>query len=87
MKRQNSGLNMPGGQGAKLNINPDDLVDILCEKCGCQTFQQVYLFKSLSAVLSPNGNDSLIPLQIFECKKCGHVNKDFIPNQDGKKIM
>ena len=71
----------------QLNINPNDLEDVICDACGNQTFSQAYLFKKLSAVLSPNGKDSLIPLQIFECKKCGHVNKDFIPNQDGKKIM
>ena len=84
MKRQNSGLNMPGGQGAQLNINPDDLVDILCEKCGCQTFQQVYLFKSLSAVLSPSGKKTIVPMQVFKCDDCGHINKDFLPKNPKK---
>ena len=75
---------MPGGQGAQLNINPDDLVDILCEKCGCQTFQQVYLFKSLSAVLSPSGKKTIVPMQVFKCDDCGHINKDFLPKNPKK---
>ena len=38
-------------QQAKVNINPDDLADVVCEKCEGQTFVQVFLFKSLSAVM------------------------------------
>ena len=47
-----------------LNINPEDLEDVHCDKCGCQTFEPVMLFKKLSAVLSPTGQTSLIPLQL-----------------------
>jgi len=70
-----------------LKINPNDLTDVCCEKCGNQTFTQAFLFKKISAVMSPNGKASMIPLQIFKCDECGHINKDFIPNQDGKKMM
>ena len=51
-------------QNPKVNINPDDLVDVVCEKCGNQTFSMAFLFKKISAVLSPNGKESMIPLQI-----------------------
>ena len=71
----------------QININPEDLVDVTCDKCGNQTFVQAFLFKKLSAVLSPNGKDSMIPLQVFKCDECGHINSDFIPNQDGKKVI
>ena len=36
------------------------------------------LFK-ISAVLSPTGKESMIPLQIYKCDKCGHINKEFLP--------
>ena len=31
-----------------ININPSDLVDVLCEKCECQTFTQVFLLKIIA---------------------------------------
>ena len=79
-----SGLNMnhPTQQAAKnanVQINPDDLEDIVCEKCGCQTFSQVFLFKKLSAVLAPTGRDTMVPLQTYKCTDCGHINKEFLP--------
>ena len=74
-------------QQQQLNINPDDLTDVLCNKCSNQTFTQVFLFKKLSAVLSPNGKDSMIPLQVFKCDECGNINEEFVPNKDGKKVI
>ena len=74
-------------QQQQVNINPDDLTDVLCKKCGNQTFTQVFLFKKLSAVLSPNGKDSMIPLQVFKCDECSHINEEFVPNKDGKKVL
>ena len=69
-------INMNAG---KVNINPSDLTDILCEKCESQTFEPVYLFKKLSAVLSPTGNANIIPVQLYKCTECGHINEEFIP--------
>tara|TARA_Y100000361_G_C11082188_1_gene301636 strand:- start:386 stop:598 length:213 start_codon:yes stop_codon:yes gene_type:complete len=66
-------------QNTQVNINPDDLVDVVCEKCGNQTFSMAFLFKKISAVLSPNGKESMIPLQIYKCDECGHINKEFLP--------
>ena len=71
----------------KININASDLEDVVCEKCGCQVFIPAFLFKKISAVLSPSGKESLFPLNVFKCNDCGHINKDFIPNQDGKKVI
>jgi uncharacterized Zn finger protein len=57
---------------------------VLCDKCGCQTFQPVFLFKKLSAVLSPNGKDTFVPMQTYKCTDCGHINKEFLAkNQNG----
>jgi hypothetical protein len=74
-------LNPNQGQQAQqqLNINPNDLEDMLCEKCECQTFAPAFLFKKLSAVMSPSGKDTLIPLQIYKCTDCGHINEGFLP--------
>jgi uncharacterized Zn finger protein len=71
-------------QNMNINVNLDQCDDIVCESCGNLTFRQVVMFKKLSAVLSPSGKASLIPLQVFECSECGHVNDEFIPKPTDK---
>ena len=71
-----------------ININPDDLEDVCCDKCGSQFFQPTFLFKHLSAVLSPTGQSTMIPLQVYRCQDCGHVNDIFLPKkQDGSSAI
>tara|TARA_R100000234_G_C4952152_1_gene157829 strand:+ start:316 stop:555 length:240 start_codon:yes stop_codon:yes gene_type:complete len=73
MERENPGLNV--------NIDPKDLEDVVCDKCGSQCFEQTFLFKRLSAVLSPTGQETMIPLQIYRCADCGNINDIFLPKQ------
>ena len=80
-KEINMNPGAPGQQKANINLNPEDLEDIFCEKCGNQTFRQVFLFKKLSAVLSPTGKDTMVPLQTYECTACGHMNQEFLPKK------
>ena len=50
---------------------------IKCEKCENPTFKQSLLLRKLSALVSPNGQETLVPVQVFACEKCGHVNAEF----------
>jgi len=31
----------------------------------------------MSALVSPSGQETIIPMAVFACEKCGHVNKEF----------
>ena len=75
------GMNPNQGQNQKtqVKLNPEDLEDVLCEKCDCQIFVPAFMFKKLSAVLSPTGKDTMVPLQTYKCNDCGHMNKEFLP--------
>ena len=85
MKRENPGLQM---NTSKVQIYPNDLEDVVCDKCGAQCFEPTFLFKRLSAVLWPTGNENIIPLQIYRCADCGHINDMFLPkNQDGSSAV
>ena len=53
-----------------------------CEQCGNNTFVQVYQMRRLSALLSPTGQETKIPIQMFACHKCGHINKSFLPKEE-----
>ena len=46
-------------------------------------FQQAYKMRKLSALLSPTGQETKIPIQVFACLKCNHVNESFIPKEEG----
>ena len=50
---------------------------IKCDKCENQTFKQSLLLRKLSALVSPNGQETLVPVQVFACEKCGNVNAEF----------
>lgn len=74
----NSGGGMPQGGGApQLSIDPSDLLDVTCDECGSEVFQQVYFIKKISKVVSPNGEEGLFPIPSFRCVECGHVNEQF----------
>ena len=60
----------------QIRINPDDLLDVKCEGCENLYFEQVLQIKKLSALQSPNGKESLIPVQVFRCTSCAEVIKD-----------
>ena len=50
---------------------------VKCEKCENQTFKQSLLLRKLSALVSPSGQETLVPVQVFACEKCGNVNSEF----------
>ena len=69
---------VPGKDGVTLdNIDLTHAKDITCEKCEGVGFRQTMMLKKLSALVSPNGQESIIPVGVFACDSCGHVNKEF----------
>lgn len=72
-----------GGQEqpkAQIKINASDLKDVVCENCGGKVFREATMFKKLSALVSPTGKEQIVPIPVFRCDDCGHINKEFLPN-------
>ena len=59
------------------NIDLSHATDIICEKCEGVGFKQTMMLKKLSPLVSPNGQEAIIPVGVFACESCGHVNKEF----------
>ena len=74
-------VGMGGNEQPKTQVKIDlnDLTDIACENCGCTFFRQVSAFKKLSPLVSPTGKEQIIPVPVFRCDECGHINKEFLP--------
>ena len=64
-----------------LNVDFSQTTSEVCESCGNDTFTQVYHMRKLSALLSPTGQETMIPIPVFACAKCGHINKGFLPKE------
>jgi len=54
---------------------------IVCEQCDHYTFDSVFVIKKISALISPNGEESHVPIQAFACSKCNHINQPFLPQE------
>jgi len=59
------------------NIDLSKTTIISCESCGGKTFKQTMLLRKMSAIVSPTGQEALIPVAVFACEQCGHVNEEF----------
>ena len=75
--------NINGPDGGSQGGNPLDNIDlthakdIVCEKCQGRGFRQTMMLKKLSALVSPTGQEAIIPVAAFACDSCGHINKEF----------
>ena len=70
---------VPGKDGQmQQTIDMNQTASVKCEKCENQTFKQTMLLRKMSALVSPNGQETLIPVAAFACEKCGNVNSDFL---------
>ena len=73
---------MNNPQQPQMNIDFSQTTAEVCEKCENDTFTQVFQMRKLSALLSPTGEQSMIPIQVFACTKCGNINSAFLPKED-----
>ena len=62
-------------QQPQMNVDFNQTTSLECDKCKNETFTQVFYIRKLSALLSPSGEESLIPVPTFACTGCGHVNE------------
>ena len=58
-------------------IDMSKATPIKCDNCENSTFKQTLIISKLSALLSPSGQETIIPTAVFACEKCGHVDDEF----------
>ena len=66
-------------QQANVQLDLSQAETNLCEKCGNGLFIQSFFLKKLSALVSPTGQEAVIPLQVYSCGNCGHINSKLNP--------
>jgi len=62
-----------------ISVGLDNTDALKCDECGSATFRPAFLLRKVSALMSPSGKETIVPIQVFACDSCGHVNEDFLP--------
>jgi uncharacterized Zn finger protein len=60
-------------------VNLEQTEAIKCDECASTVFHPAFILRKVSALISPTGKETVIPIQVFACDSCGHVNKEFMP--------
>ena len=67
-----------GPQGQRqMNVDMSQTSEMKCDKCENNTFKQTIMLRKMSAIVSPNGQETIIPMAVFVCESCNHVNDEF----------
>ena len=70
--KQQSSINGP-------QIDIRTLPNVLCDECGHNNFRSITRIKRISPLLSGKSKEEFIPIDLFICDKCGHLNKALNP--------
>ena len=68
---------MNNTQQPQMNVDISQTVAVSCEACKHDVFIPAFKMRKMSALLSPHGKETMIPMQVFACAKCGYINEDF----------
>jgi len=60
-------------------ININDTESLKCDECTNYLFIKSYFIRRISALMSPNGQEALIPIEVFSCGNCGKVPDNMMP--------
>jgi hypothetical protein len=63
----------------ELNITPKDLKTLTCENCQGEVFAEGIIIKTVSALLTGNGKEGMLPIPAFYCVKCQTVVDKYLP--------
>ena len=77
MEQQDMNVDLSKATTLKCESKRTDLEKGIQVECGNTLFAPGFELKKVSALVSPNGQETLVPVQVFACEKCGHVNKEF----------
>ena len=65
-------------QETQVQVDLSKADTIKCDDCGNYLFITAHVIKRLSAIISPTGQEAMIPVQVYSCGNCGKVPKVFL---------
>ena len=64
-----------------LKISLDQTSEVSCEECNSTDFVQALRIRKVSGLMTGTGQPSYIPIPVFACLSCNHVNEEFLPRE------
>jgi len=64
-----------------INVDISQTTPVLCEECKGTYFDQALVIRKASGLLTGQSKPSYIPIPVFKCAGCGHVNGEFLPKE------
>ena len=61
------------------NVDINQTLPVTCDECNHTYFDQALVIRSASGILTGTGKPTYIPIPVFTCRKCDHVNEEFQP--------
>jgi len=79
---------LPKPKQTQVKVDLSQADTMKCEKCTNYLFIESYVLKKLSALMSPNGQEGIVPIQVYSCGNCGHVPSKLLEGTDitGKEL-
>ena len=65
-------------QPQQVQVDLSQAETMKCEHCGNIVFIKGTVIKRLSALVSPTGQEALVPIEIYSCGNCGEVPKSML---------
>jgi DNA-directed RNA polymerase subunit M/transcription elongation factor TFIIS len=63
------------------NVDIKQTTGVTCDECGGAYFDQGLVLRKASGILTGTGKTTYIPIPVFNCRKCGHCNAEFLPKE------
>ena len=71
----------------RLNISPEDLKTLTCEYCQGTVFAEGIIIKTVSPLLTANGEEGMLPIPAFYCIACHKVVQKYLPEELREKKL
>jgi len=68
-------------QSPQMSLDVTKLKNVTCPQCDGIFFDELQMFKEVSAMQSPNGQPSMLPIPVVVCNNCGTVHPKFTPKE------
>ena len=69
-----------GGKTPQAEIDINDTETITCEDCNNATFIPAFFLRRISPIVSPTGQEAMVPIQVYSCGNCGKVPDKLMPD-------
>ena len=63
---------------AKPKVDLSTAETMKCEQCGSTLWKNAFIIKRISAIVSPNGQEAIVPIQVYSCDGCSKVPSIFL---------